>query len=294
MSGTTPNDPQDRDTRAAEYVLGLLDAADAAAAARDPTLQTAILDWSERLEPLSALSPPAAPSDMLWQRIARDVRGGPAVPDLGAARDAGARPPAATPAPRSGLAWRVASVAGFALAACLAGIIILSGHRLDVRITWDAPQEKLVSAPAKPIVTPLPPAPPAPHPAPPIAVADRTPAAPPAKPPPAPSRAVALLDAPGRDQVAMKAVVAHPGIIRIEALQTVSVPADKELAFWVWPREVAEPIYVGRITATGGELPFPYQVADGTPVMVTLESVHVDPTGQRGPTLFQGALALTD
>jgi hypothetical protein len=74
----------------------------------------------------------------------------------------------------------------------------------------------------------------------------------------------------------------------------VSVPPDKELAFWVWPREVAEPIYVGRLAATGGELPFPYAVADGTPVMVTLEPVQVDPTGQRGPTLFQGELALAE
>jgi anti-sigma-K factor RskA len=274
----------------------LLDQADAAAAARDPALRAAILEWSERLEPLSALSPSAAPSDMLWQRIARDVRGGTAIQSRPDMQDAVTPAPGAAKAGRPGRAWRAAAVAGFALAACLAGVIILSGHRLDIRITWDAPAQKLVSAQPTTVVAPHQPPAPAPHPAPPIAVAVAKPAAPPHTPVPplAVSRAVALLDAPGHDQVAMKAVVSHPGSIRIEALQTVSVPTDKELAFWVWPREVAEPIYVGRLAATGGELPFPYAVADGTPVMVTLEPVQVDPTGQRGPTLFQGELALAE
>jgi len=103
-------------------------------AARDPAFADLITEWSERLEPLSALAPAVAPSDLLWSRIARDL-------------PRQARPPRLA-------VWRAAAFAGFGLAACLAGVLLQSGHHLAVRIAWDLPPPAPVTAP------PVPPAPP--------------------------------------------------------------------------------------------------------------------------------------
>lgn len=102
------------DLLAGEYVLGCLDAEAAAAvvarAAREPALAAAIRDWEERLAPLAALLPEAAPPPELWQRIA-----------------------AALPPPRLELAaehirrrlrfWRASTAGALALAAALAAAL---------------------------------------------------------------------------------------------------------------------------------------------------------------------------
>jgi anti-sigma-K factor RskA len=273
MSGNNPF-TQDRDVLAAEYVLGLLEPAAMEAvareAARDPAFADLITEWSERLEPLSALVPAVAPSDLLWSRIARDL------------------PRRARP---SRLAvWRAAAFAGFGVAACLAGVLLLSGHHLAVRIAWDLPPP-----PPPPVPMPVQAAPSA---QPPRTVAPA--AKPVVQPPPAPAAplhppgavAVALLDAPGREQPAMKAVITRPGSIRLIALQVVLVPPGKALDVWVWPRDEAAPIRLGRIGADGGVLPFPYVAQDGTPMMVTEENAGLPATDSRGPTLFQGAIGV--
>lgn len=60
-----PTDPEARDALAAEYVLGTLEAREAAAVAAalpaDPALREAVAAWEARLAPLVALAPPEAP-----------------------------------------------------------------------------------------------------------------------------------------------------------------------------------------------------------------------------------------
>jgi anti-sigma-K factor RskA len=68
-----PADPEARDALAAEYVLGTLEAREAAEVARamatDAALAGAVARWEARLAPLTALAPPEAPPAGLWDRI---------------------------------------------------------------------------------------------------------------------------------------------------------------------------------------------------------------------------------
>jgi anti-sigma-K factor RskA len=271
----------DRDILAAEYLLGLLDPREtravAAQAERDPNLAAAIAAWGTRLEPLAALAEPVAPSDTLWARIARDL------PPRTPANTA--HPPPRAPSNR---AWRGAAFIGFGLAACLGAALLVSGDRLDVHITWDAPARIATVAPPPSIPRPVQVAPP------PRAV-EPTPqaTAPQAAPPAALSeRAVALLTAAGADHPAMKVRVTPGGTISLLALQTVNLPPGKELGLWVWPHGVARPILIGRLPAEGGKLRFPLNAEDGTPMMVTLEPRGLPFTGEQGPTLFQGQVVV--
>lgn len=108
--------PEDRDALAAEYVLGTLEAREAAAVAAaldsDAALAEAVARWEARLAPLATLAPPEAPPPGLWDRIA-------------AALD-----PAPSPKARGWLAglldpWRIGAIGGTALAAGLAAFILL-------------------------------------------------------------------------------------------------------------------------------------------------------------------------
>jgi anti-sigma-K factor RskA len=68
-----PADPEARDALAAEYVLGTLEAREAAAVAaalaRDPDFAATVARWEARLAPLTALAAPEAPPPDLWRRI---------------------------------------------------------------------------------------------------------------------------------------------------------------------------------------------------------------------------------
>jgi anti-sigma-K factor RskA len=112
---------EDNDLLAAEYVLGVLDSAEAAAvealAGRDDAIALAIEQWQNRLAPLALLAAPVPPPDTVWPRLAAAI-GGFAEPE-----------PAVVPFPRRawnspGL-WRAATAAALALAAVFAGIAFL-------------------------------------------------------------------------------------------------------------------------------------------------------------------------
>lgn len=109
MSGAS----EELDLLAAEFVLGTLDPdmarAVAARAAGEPALAAAIADWEERLAPLATLARPVPPPPALWRRLAAAT---------------GAEP-ARIPLLRNLAFWRAGTAAGFALAAALAGIIVL-------------------------------------------------------------------------------------------------------------------------------------------------------------------------
>jgi anti-sigma-K factor RskA len=107
MSGTE----ESAETLAAEYVLGVLEPVEAAAAERrmaeDAAFAAEVADWERKLMPLTALVAPVQPPADLWDRIERSI-GAPA-----AANDN-----------RPGL-WRWAAFAASAVAAGLAAFIAL-------------------------------------------------------------------------------------------------------------------------------------------------------------------------
>jgi len=107
VSGGLPRDPEARDLLAGEYVLGTLDARQAAAVesamATDPILAEAVATWVRRLAPLTRLAPPEAPPPDLWDRIAARLPGAS---------------PAALPPTRLSWLWR-----GWAIGASLAAVV---------------------------------------------------------------------------------------------------------------------------------------------------------------------------
>jgi len=98
---------------AAEYVLGTLEGSDAREAVRllrdDPVFAAAVHAWEERLAPLALSAPPAVPPPELWDRIA--IATGAEVTPL--------------PARRRLRFWQASTGAALAIAASLAGFILL-------------------------------------------------------------------------------------------------------------------------------------------------------------------------
>lgn len=106
-----PDDPEELNALAGEYVLGVLEAAQAreiaAALPDNAALRRAVIFWEERLQPLAALSPPADPPADTWSRIAERI---------GAAKQSAK----AIPLWQRAAPWRWATAASTAIAACLA------------------------------------------------------------------------------------------------------------------------------------------------------------------------------
>ncbi len=111
-----PTDPEARDALAGEYVLGTLEAREAAEVARalprDPALAEAVARWEARLAPLTAIAAGEAPPPDLWGRI-----------------EAALDPPAprrARPAWRwLGDPWRIGALGAGTVAAGLAALLLL-------------------------------------------------------------------------------------------------------------------------------------------------------------------------
>ena len=116
------SEPRDDDLLAGEYVLGVLAANERTAAERritqDPAFALAVAGWQQRLTPLAALVPPAAPPPDLWDRIAGSIAA-PAIAE-GTAGATSARPT------RLGVRfWRAGAFGALALAAGLTGLLLL-------------------------------------------------------------------------------------------------------------------------------------------------------------------------
>src|SRR5262245_5307547 len=115
-----PDNPEDREVLAGEYVLGTLDPAERAEAERlragDPDFANAIAAWERRLDPLNARVASVAPPEGLFQRIEQRL-GEPAV---------GTVPPSAAiiKLERRVRHWRAATLAMAAVAASLIGFIV--------------------------------------------------------------------------------------------------------------------------------------------------------------------------
>ena len=134
---------------AAEYVLGTLSAARRREVAQrlesDAALRAAVAEWQERLLPLAALAEPVEPSRTLWQRIEHSLAPAPErVPARGTERrgekgDEGSWW-------HSLALWRGLAGGGFAMAAVLAGLLVLRPADLPMTpqymVVLVAPQDK--------------------------------------------------------------------------------------------------------------------------------------------------------
>ena len=134
---------------AAEYVLGTLSAARRREVAQrlesDAALRAAVAEWQERLLPLAALAEPVEPSRTLWQRIEHSLAPAPErVPARGNERrgdkgDEGSWW-------HSLALWRGLAGGGFAMAAVLAGLLVLrpaeSPMTPQYMVVLVAPQDK--------------------------------------------------------------------------------------------------------------------------------------------------------
>ncbi|MEQ1697352.1 MAG: anti-sigma factor [Hyphomicrobiaceae bacterium] len=113
-------DTDNMDDLAAEYVLGTLDANERANVAfrrqRDPGLAAAIEAWEARLAPLNGQIAPVAPSPLLKDKIVERIR---------QAESASVVPSNVIDLQHRVARWRSAALGASALAACLAGFIVV-------------------------------------------------------------------------------------------------------------------------------------------------------------------------
>jgi len=118
MSG--PEETQETQELASEYVLGTLSAARRREVEQrlptDAALRAAVSTWQEQLLPLAALAEPVEPSTGLWRRIELSIAPEPA--------SAVARKSAATGWWQSLNLWRGLAASGFAAAAIMAAVLL--------------------------------------------------------------------------------------------------------------------------------------------------------------------------
>jgi len=255
---------------AGEYVLGLLDAEATQAVERlaeaDPEMAAAIRYWRARLDPLTDLPAPAAPSPGLWYRIDASL--------TEAAAEAGLRGPGEAP---NNVAQAAREVLRDATAAAAPGTALAPVSPALPAVTpandniWRALALASMAAAAGLAV---------------LLWRDR-----PAPPLPW-ARAVAMLAAPGAVQAGLRVQVTDGGSITVVPLVKLEVAQGDRLGLWAWPQGQPAPVLLGLIRPEGGQLRYPYQVRDGTPVMVTREP-QAGPGATPGPTLYLGQLATT-
>ena len=113
-------DTDNIDDLAAEFALGTLDANERASVAfrraRDPVLAAAIEAWEARLAPLNEQVAPVAPSPLLKEKIAERIR---------QVEFVGISPSNIIDLQQRVARWRSAALGATALAACLAGFIVV-------------------------------------------------------------------------------------------------------------------------------------------------------------------------
>jgi len=133
-------DDEEEDHLAAELALGTLAGAERDQAEErrrsDPAFASAVASWEARLAPLAESVPDLAPPPGLFTKIERRIEG------------AAARAPVVElDLLRKLRRWRLAAMAGGALAACLALALALASLRPTTSVTFVARLEKNAAAP---------------------------------------------------------------------------------------------------------------------------------------------------
>jgi anti-sigma-K factor RskA len=135
MSDDTAIDPGDGDVPAAEYVLGVLGAAERREVerrmAREPALAAEVAFWEERLSPLADAVEPALPPPDVWSRIDSAVT----------AETAGGVVPARPPVWQSLAFWRGLTAASMSLAAASIAALAYIGRPAQFRRRGDGHQQ---------------------------------------------------------------------------------------------------------------------------------------------------------
>jgi anti-sigma-K factor RskA len=310
MTQPTQDIPEELHVLAGEYVLGALDLVEMRTVRRqamaDPALADAILGWERRLAPMVEAVAPLPPPEALWARIEQTVAPLPedgdadAPPPLAAPRPLrlatvapapAPEPPRAEPRrrpqaapPRRVWPWQAATAASLALAACVAGVVLMPPLALRVglpmigerfspvvavltRVDRGGDAQSAGTAPqmASDSGTPR-------------FVEPRPEGA--AAPAPAPSRMSGFL-----------AEARPDGTLVLAALAPVEVPAGKALELWIKPPGGTSPRSLGVLPPAGRRLILPSMPAAGTALMISLEPPGGSPTGApTGPVVFGGKL----
>jgi anti-sigma-K factor RskA len=149
----------DRDTFAAEYVLGTLDAQERAEAqalaAADPGFAAAVDRWERRLGELNALVASVEPPPELLGRVKARIAaaGGAAVPDQATAAAPGARSAEVIDLTRRLGRWRAATVVSGAIAASIVALAVTRDVRPDLMPAALQPPVRVVEKPVEVIRT---------------------------------------------------------------------------------------------------------------------------------------------
>lgn len=302
MTGPGQDFSEELHVLAGEYVLGALDATEMSAvrrqAMRDPTLAAAIAGWEGRLAPMAGAVPEVTPPDALWSRIEEaiapvpdDVGDAPAARQprfatLVPAADPGPDQPQEMPPPRRRVwPWQFATVASLALAAGIAGLVLVPS--LAVRL--DMP---MLAARFNPEVAVLLPAENladarsdgnAPQMASDTGTARLVEPRPEGTPPPAP---------PNVRDSGFLAEAQPDGVLAVKALTQVAVPVGKSLELWIMAPGAAAPKSLGALPPAGRRVPLPAMPAAGATLLVSLEPPGGSPTGApTGPVVYSGKLS---
>jgi anti-sigma-K factor RskA len=301
MSGTEPEGRDEMQLLAGEYVLCVLDGAEMRAvdrqASADPALAQAIAGWERRLAPMLSAVPEVAAPDSLWARIAHSA----ALPDQSQTAAPAARP-AATPwhlASQSAEAawprpvgaarvwpWKAATGASLALAASLAGLVLLPTlaprpPRDPITGGRDVAMVAVLTPPETPAET---------RPASAAQMANDTGTTRLAQPP---SDGSDTARTGGR--VAGFLIAGWPdGTVVLTALAPVPLPPGKTLELWMQPPDGTAPRALGLFSATGRQVTLATLPPPATVLSLTVEPAGGSPTGApTGPIAFTGTLRRT-
>jgi anti-sigma-K factor RskA len=292
------------DIQAAEYVLGAMDAGEAAAmrlrADADPVLLGAIGAWQARLQPMTGMLADIAPPPELWSRLAGEIgltapapaEAPPPALALASALAPAARPvakPAPAAAPKPAPEPAPAPVAPPAPTQSVATVHAAP----DLAVPEPAPGafDRLVKRPAMAFrridpllfwraataVSLL------------LAIGVSVWAA---LQPGAYDRAVAAIGVVNAPAPIYLAEVDSDRHLRVTPLAIIAVPASRDLQLWLIPRNSQDAISLGVLPATGRTLTLDRDLTEGTRFIITMEPRGGSPSGRiTGQVLYGGTLA---
>lgn len=284
----TPEQDQDNDTVAAEYVLGTLDADERAQAEAlmlvDADFAAAVRQWERRLGELNALVAPIEPPAPVWDRIKTALAdAGPGEP----IRLPEVPVPQVTAVPAAEVIdltqrmrrWRGLTVMSGALAASILGIVLLREYRPDVLPSdWrPKPQvvERVVEKPVEVVRE----------------VVREVPSA-------RPAQYVAVFQKDEQSPAFLMSVDTDKRTVTVRQVAAERL-SDKSYQLWIAPQPGAPPQSLGLIepddfTVRAALAAYDPQVINNATFGISLEPLGGSPTGQpTGPVIHAKLLQVT-
>ena len=284
----TPEQDQDNDTVAAEYVLGTLDADERAQAEAlmlvDADFAAAVRQWERRLGELNALVAPIEPPAPVWDRIKTALaEAGPGepirLPEVPIPKVAAAPAPEVIDLTQRMRRWRGLTVMSGALAASILGIVLLREYRSDVLPPdWrPKPQvvERVVEKPVEVVRE----------------VVREMPSA-------RPAQYVAVFQKDEQSPAFLMSVDTDKRTVTVRQVAAERL-ADKSYQLWIAPQPGAPPQSLGLIepddfTVRAALAAYDPQVINNATFGISLEPLGGSPTGQpTGPVIHAKLLQVT-